>query len=309
MSQFSRRRWLSTSSALLGSALIPLSLQGCANGLNKKSRAGLNIVFYTDVHATLKHNSAKAIMLAAEKINLIAPNLILGGGDYIDGGFTASEQAMAPHWDIYQGMHQTLQSPVFPAIGNHDLVNAQLPDHGALIAKDPRRSYRQIMGLDKTWYSFDDYGYHFIVLDSMNVVGGELGYEGRIDSEQWQWLEQDLANTARSKPIVVTLHMPLLTNLYAATKGNLSEPPANRVMVDNIKLLKLFEKHNLILVLQGHLHIAEVMRWRNTTFITGGAICGNWWRGQRLGTEEGFYSITLQGSKVIWNYIDYGWEV
>ena len=64
----------------------------------------------------------------------------------------------------------------------------------------------------------------------------------------------------------------------------------------------------LILALQGHLHVKEMIRWQGTTFIIGGAICGKWWRGPWYDTNEGFNLITLSGNRVAWEYIDYGWQ-
>jgi 3',5'-cyclic-AMP phosphodiesterase len=61
-------------------------------------------------------------------------------------------------------------------------------------------------------------------------------------------------------------------------------------------------------VLQGHLHVNELLRWKGTTFITGGAICGQWWRGPRLGTPEGFGVLTLHPDRVEWEYLTYGWD-
>ena len=310
MPKYSRRRWLSNSALLLGSVFAGSALTACTSAPNRLARRnGLRLVFYTDVHAMVKRRAPEAILQAAMAINTAQPDLILGGGDYIDGGFTSTREAIAPHWDIYMNMHNALQAPVFPAIGNHDLVNAQEANYGALVSDDPRKEYRQYLDLSETWYSFDEFGYHFIVLDSMNVVGGELGYEGRLNDDQLEWLREDISRTSRNTPIVLCLHMPLLTSLYAATRGNEFGGPANRVMVDNVAVLELFSRHNLILVLQGHLHVAEVIRWRDITFITGGAICGNWWRGQRLGTEEGFYVIDLNDNRVNWEYVDYGWDV
>ena len=60
-------------------------------------------------------------------------------------------------------------------------------------------------------------------------------------------------------------------------------------------------------MLQGHLHAKELIRWRDTTFITGGAICGKWWRGDWFGTREGFNVVTLDGDRVHWEYVEYGW--
>ena len=301
---FNRRRWLGASTALLTTAC----LGACTRPVKRSSpRKSLRLVFYTDVHAMARRGAADAVLMAATAINHSEPDIIIGGGDYIDGGFSASRDAMTPHWDIYMRMHRAMQAPIYPAIGNHDLVAAQ-PEDGSDPNSDPRRDYRRYLGLSSTWYSFDTGGYHFIVLDSMSIVGGELGYEGRLGDEQTEWLRRDLASTARTTPIIVTLHMPLLTSFYAATEGYSAAAPANRVMVDNVAVLGLFAKHNLILVLQGHLHVAESIRWRNTVFITGGAICGSWWKGPRLGTEEGFYVIDLDGNQVDWQYVDYGWN-
>jgi Icc protein len=80
------------------------------------------------------------------------------------------------------------------------------------------------------------------------------------------------------------------------------------VVVNNLDVLKIIKEHNVILVLQGHLHVKELILWQHTKFIGGGAICGKWWRGPWHGTEEGFSVITLTGNTVSWEYIDYGWE-
>ncbi|MBL4851837.1 MAG: metallophosphoesterase [Gammaproteobacteria bacterium] len=304
MAHYNRRRWLQSSTALVATSY----LASCAKLPVKPKKNGLRLVFYTDVHAMSQRRAADAVLIAADVINHSQADLIMGGGDYIDGGFNGTSQSMTAHWDIYMSMHRALHAPVYPAIGNHDLVGVQ-PKDGSPANSDPRNDYRQRMGLSQTWYSFDQLGYHFIVLDSMTITADKKDYEGRLDSEQLAWLQQDLSRTARSTPIVVTLHMPLLSNLFSATEGNIEGSPANRVMVDNVAILELFAQHNLLLVLQGHLHVAEVIRWRNTTFITGGAICGRWWKGSRMGTEEGFYIIDLNDNKIDWQYVDYGWDI
>ncbi len=303
MPLFNRRRWLLSSGALVAASYIG----GCADLTVRRKRSSLRLVFYTDVHAMPARGAADAVLIAAEAINQSRPDLIIGGGDYIDGGFNAGSVSMTRHWNIYMRMHRAMHADIYPAIGNHDLVGVQ-PKDGSPPNIEPRSDYLQRMGLSRTWYSFDEAGYHFIMLDSMSIVGGDVGYEGHLNTEQMAWLKEDLSGIGFDTPIVVTLHMPLLTNVYSATKGNMEGVPVNRAMIDNVEILELFNQHNLILVLQGHLHVAEVIRWRNTTFITGGAICGSWWRGPRFGTEEGYYVIELDGDKVNWQYVDYGWN-
>ncbi len=73
-----------------------------------------------------------------------------------------------------------------------------------------------------------------------------------------------------------------------------------------------FEKRNLAqaaaqlqLVLQGHLHVREEVRWGGTTFLTGGAVSGAWWRGAFHGTPPGFNVITLSDDRVECEYRAY----
>jgi 3',5'-cyclic-AMP phosphodiesterase len=138
-------------------------------------------------------------------------------------------------------------------------------------------------------------------------IGGELEYHGFIGEEQQDWLRSELSRTPRDVPIVLALHVPLLTTFYAATEGSTFAVPANRVVANNREVLSLFRDHRLALVLQGHLHAKELVSWRDTTFVTSGAICGRWWRGDWFGTKPGFGLVTLRDGRVDWEYVEYGW--
>ena len=96
--------------------------------------------------------------------------------------------------------------------------------------------------------------------------------------------------------------------MFQATEGATVAAKPNRVVENNLEIFDLFAGHNLLLVLQGHLHTEEMVRWRNTTFITGGAVSGKWWRGPWHGTREGFGVLTLRPDGVDWQYRTYGWE-
>ena len=73
-------------------------------------------------------------------------------------------------------------------------------------------------------------------------------------------------------------------------------------------MLDAFADHNLLVVLQGHLHQNEAMRWRKTHFFTGGAVCAKYWRGPWHGTAEGFGVVTLREQRIDWDYVEYGWQ-
>lgn len=266
----------------------------------------LRIAFFTDSHARVEWGTPIAMQRAARAINAQKPDIIIGGGDYITDGFEYSAQTVAPRWDVFTDFYNTLEAPTYLTIGNHDLVGA-IPKDGSQPQADPKAIYRQKFGLDNTYYSFDFGGYHFMMLDSVQVIGGEFKYRGFIDEEQQAWIRQDLEKVGREKPIIVCLHIPLLTTFYQFRKGATFAAQPNRVMVNNREVLALFENYNLRLVMQGHLHVKERIEWNNINFIMGGAICGKWWRGPWQGTPEGFAVISMYPDKIDWKYISYGW--
>lgn len=270
-------------------------------------RRRLRLVFYTDVHARTEWDTPLALARATEAINAERPDLVLAGGDLVAGGFRSSAEKMAPRWDVYMQMHRGIEAEVRAAVGNHDLV-AAAPRDGTPPAADPRAVYRTRLELDRSYYSFDANGVHFVVLDAIRVVGGKEEYHGTIGAEQRDWLREDLSRVLGGTPVVAVTHIPLLTAFYGATQGLAMAAPRNRVVTNNVEVLRLFEGHGLVLVLQGHLHVAEAVQWRGTTFLTGGAICGKWWRGAWHGTPEGFCVVTLEGERVQWRYVPYGWE-
>jgi 3',5'-cyclic AMP phosphodiesterase CpdA len=267
----------------------------------------LRLAFYTDVHARTEWQTPQALELAARAINASKPELAIGGGDLITDGFQNSAETVAPRWRVYLAMQRALRAPVYPVIGNHDLVAAD-PEDGSQPSPDPREEFRARLGVARTYRSFDAAGYHFVLLDSIQVSGDELRYHGKVDDAQLAWIRDDLATVNPETPIVLASHIPLLTVLYQATEGATVAGQANRVMVNNTEVLELFAEHNLLLVLQGHLHVDEMLRWRDTTFITGGAVCGKWWRGAWHGTREGFGVLTLRPDRVEWEYQSYGWQ-
>lgn len=271
-------------------------------------REPLRVVYYTDIHARLEWETPAALDLATSRINAQRADLALCGGDLITEGFQYSEAAVEPRWQVYlDAMHRRIEPAAHAIPGNHDLV-AAMPEDGGPALENPRAPFLRHLGLERTYRSFDAAGYHFVLLDSLDITRDELKYRGFIGGEQMAWLKQDLAAVDPETPIVAMTHMPLLTSFYQATAGAQAVAPANRVVVNNREVLAAFEGHRLLLVLQGHLHVNEMVRWRDTTFITGGAVSGKWWRGNWHGTEEGFGVLTLRPDRVEWEYIDYGWE-
>ncbi|MFH0953742.1 MAG: metallophosphoesterase [Verrucomicrobiota bacterium] len=303
---YSRRRFLGT--LAVGGAAWMLGLPRRAAWAAKGSATGaLRLAFFADVHARTEWDTPKALARAAAAINAQKPDLVIGGGDCITEGFESSAATVEPRWQVYLDMHKAIEAPIYPAIGNHDLV-AVRPKDGTPPSADPRAIFREKLGVDRTYRSFDAAGYHFILLDSIQITNDKFEYHGLIGPEQMEWLKEDLAGFPASVPTVVVSHMPFLTAFYEAVEGATAAAPVNRVLTNSKDVLRLFEGRNLLLGLQGHLHVSEMLRWRDATFVTGGAISGQWWRGAWQGTEEGFAMITLRGDRVEWEYVDYGWD-
>lgn len=283
----------------------PVAEEAVTDAPGRNEDPALRLVFYTDVQATTDWGVPEAMTAAADAVNAEQPDLVIAGGDLILGGFTSTPEEARARWEVYALLRDRIEAPVYAAIGNHDLVDVAAATEAG---EDPRSAFLRHADRERTYYSFDVEGYHFIVLDTVQIVGGQLGYEGGIDQPQREWLIADLAAVGAATPVVLVTHMPLLSAYPAATGGWLEVPPASRVVLNANELLDLFEGHELRLVLQGHLHVFESIEWRGTKFVTGGAISGNWWKGARLGTEEGYCVIELTRDAVDVRYRSYAWE-
>lgn len=302
----SRRQFIRTS-ALGGAVALgwPLKLSWAANASG--TTGPLKVVFYTDIHARVEWGTPEAMQMAASAINAHQADVVLCGGDMITDGYQSSAAMVAPRWEVYKEMiHGAIKPEPAFILGNHDIVGVE-PADGSAPADNHRADVMAQMNITETYRSFNQGGYHFVLLDSVQVTADEFKYRGFIDDDQMNWLKEDLAKVESGTPIVLMSHMPLLTSFFQFTEGVESSVPSNRGVVNNREVLAAFAHHNLLLVLQGHLHVNEMIRWRDTTFITGGAVCGKWWRGEWHGTSEGYGVLNLHPDRVDWEYHTYGW--
>ena len=61
-------------------------------------------------------------------------------------------------------------------------------------------------------------------------------------------------------------------------------------------------------MLQGHTHINENVEYKGVNYVTSGAICGNWWKGTRMGTPEGFTVVSVANGRMTTRYETYGFK-
>ncbi len=298
-----RRNFLSFSAAAAAASALPAAAETAKPG-------NLRFVFFTDTHTQPELRAADGTAQAMRRIVELKPDFCIQGGDHcFDINAVPRERAMLL-LDLYRRTEHALDGiPVHHTLGNHDVFGTA--PAAAIPATDPlygKKAFEQQYN-SKTFYSFDRKGYHFIILDSVGITpDGE--FEGRVDTAQLTWLAADLAALAAGTPVVVVSHIPLVSAIgQYKPDDRVAGKKHNYFLVDNsYDVLPLFEAHNVIAVLQGHTHVNETVYWRNTPYITSGAVSGNWWKGSRWGTPEGYTIVELVAGRAHWRYDTYGWN-
>lgn len=307
---WSRRDFVTALGAFFASQiLLPKVLGGVElpSGL-KPIRLG----FLTDCHAMDEHDAPAWLDRTAELMNSLKPDLIIGGGDFVHGGFQSPGKEMEHRWVLADTFLKKLKTRLEPLIGNHDFYEPLLADKTPSPG-DPRWRWRQHFGLEHTYRSFPWNGYRFLMLDSVKVVGGKEPYQGWIDEEQLAWLEHELATMPLNEPIILCTHIPFQT-LVSGSLGGLVGPSPGRVSVLNANLvMEKLRNRPVAAILQGHVHMNERLELNGVPCITGGAVCGKWWQGPNMNTYPGVGVIEITpidsqlqkggaGQNVVWSY-------
>jgi 3',5'-cyclic AMP phosphodiesterase CpdA len=272
-----------------------------------ESTRDFSFAFLTDIHVQPERKAAEGYKKAIQAVNMIRPDFVITGGDLIMDALGSSYERADMLYNLYMKQNREFKIPVYNTIGNHDVFGLYRasgidPSHPEYYKK----MYENRLG--QTYYSFDYSGWHFMMLDSVGrTVDRE--YLGWIDAKQMEWIEKDLQKIGKKTPIIICTHIPFISVVTQINRGPTYANPNGWVVVNSKEVLDLYKEYNLKLVLQGHLHVLEEIRINNITFITGGAVSGNWWKGSYHGVEEGFLIIRAKGDRFDYEYIDYGWKV
>lgn len=274
----------------------------------------LRFAHLTDVHLEPELNAPKGLAACLHHIQSQKeqPSFIMNTGDCIMDALKQPKDRVETQWNLWHGLMKSDNSlPIEYCIGNHDCWGAgQTGD--ALYGK---KYALEMMHLPKPYRSFDKAGWHFIVLDSIQTLPDGAWYTCFLDEEQYAWLQADLeANT--TKPIIIFSHVPIVSAAAVVT-DNKFKPGQGFVLgqgtmhADAPRLIELFDKHpNVKVCMSGHIHLYEQIRYNNVTYISNGACSGNWWKGVRSHTENGYAMVNLYDDGTFDNeYIPYGWTV
>lgn len=316
----SRRQFISRTAVLTGGISAGLPLLG-AKASSQPSTGPVRLVFATDSHLMVNNGlkSGDGLIACLSAIEAIKPkpDLILFGGDLTHESpqldFPAAEQLIDRFLAIWKD-HTSL--PTYFTFGNHDLVGTK---NASVSRDDPRFGkglYLTRLGLERNYYAFEQGGWRFIVLDDV-FPEPDGSYIGEFVEEQLAFLRTELGRRPET-PTLICGHIPSVSvlpslNVIGVTKseGTSIAIPASLVTRNTGDFHKVLAeaKANVKLVLAGHLHHVEQIQVDGVSFFTGGAVCGNWWKGAQQGCPEGFAVFDLHNDGTFaMDYRAYGWK-
>ena len=216
----------------------------------------------------------------ADAVLATQPAFLIHNGDLVSRGNIEKQWGLYFFGPARRLMHSV---PVFPVFGNHEDRSPLFFDYFSLPENE-------------AWYSFDFGNSHFVVLDSPYEEQME------IDSDQINWLQDDLAASTATWKFVHFHHPPFSSGgFYHA---------ASRLELKNL-LHPIFERHGVDFVFNGHDHSYERMRpigssqtdHKVTYVIAGNGGTSLRWVGSREWTVHsqrvfGFVTVDIAGRRL-----------
>lgn len=127
-----------------------------------------------------------------QETELLKPALVLQVGDLIIG-YTSDPEKIREQWSRFRRQIVPLTAPYYPVAGNHDVTTTPMVP-----------IFKEVWGLERTYYSFRHGHSHFIILDT--------SLESRTDwlpPEEREWLAAELERNKGARHIFLAMHSPL----------------------------------------------------------------------------------------------------
>lgn len=270
----------------------------------------LRLAHLTDTHLQPERAGAEGFANCLNHLQDLndKPQLILFGGDNVmnvDSAKNTGERADVQINLWKKVLKEHCKLPHKSCIGNHDILG---------LKQDTGKDWAvKQFNLPSRYYSFDQSGWHIVVLDSTEPQKGG-GYKARLDDEQFAWLEKDLKDTPDTTPVLVLSHIPIIT-VTSFFDGNNEKTgnwviPGSWMHIDARRIKDLFAKHpNVKLCLSGHEHLVDQVTYNHTTYCCNGAVSGAWWKGSYHECAPGYGLVDLYDDGSFYNqYVVHGWE-
>ena len=318
--RFSRRGVLAGALGLAAGAGVG---HAGAASVSPAPRRSLRLAHPSDIHVQPDLKGGEAMVAAFRHMMALdtRPDLIITGGDLAMDIAENTFERSTLEWDMFTKVLRDEVSatvPIHHTLGNHDIFGRNKKKSKAS-GSEPyygKRWFLDSFGYTSTYRSFDQGGWHFVILDSIDLLPDGNEYVCRLGAEQFAWLERDLAAT--TLPTVISSHAPIVSvgNFYDAPDDTWfkSMPDLRvafkRMHTDCRELDALFRKHRHVkLCLNGHLHLLATATYNGVTYISEGAVSGDKWKGSKRQTPEGYGIIDLFDDGTFQHqYMTYGWK-
>lgn len=186
------------------------------------------------------------------------------GSEYLDAWILLGDNAYSYGFDSeyqnrffvpYQSRRFMKQTVIWPSPGNHDYGGspARQVDHNVSyygIFKVPTQA--EVGGVASNtshYYSYNINNIHFVSLDSYGIDEGKR-LSDTIASPQVEWLKTDLAANTQMWTVLYFHHPPF-------TMGTHNSDTENELRYLRERLVPIFDKYKIDLVLTGHSHTYE----------------------------------------------------
>lgn len=314
-SHLNRRSFIGGAIAVGAGALSPEVFAGAAHKgpTAPDSEPDFTFVHLTDMHVTPKRWGDKGYRRCLESVRDLKPRpaFLLMGGDLAFDGLYTPKADFEEQIRLYREITAGIGLPHYHCMGNHDVLGWS--SRRKVATDDPGLGKKLIMERlewDKSYYSFDFGGWHFVVLDSIFPITAKHGptYEPRIGDEQLEWLAYDLG-AAAGKPTVAVTHIAAFCNLgqlHGDDKRKAMD--GHMVLWDTHRLREILERHGVKALLQGHSHVIEEYRYNDVWYLTSAAVSGAWWSGGWANKVPGYTVFECRGDKLSWKHVIFPWE-
>jgi Icc protein len=254
----------------------------------------LRIAHLTDIHLKDQFGAPTKFVKCLQHVQQQKPDLILNGGDVVFDMNKENIDTINRQWQLTKSILKAeCSTPTHYCLGNHDIWWYENNKEQAIYGK--QYSLDQLQ-LSKPYYSFNQAGWKFIILDSVHLDIDGTWYIGKLGDEQFSWLENELRTSDPAVPVLVMSHIPILTATLMIEDNiiNRWQMLGGDMHTDTAKIINLFYKHpNVKLCLSGHIHLRDKVVYNNVTYICNGAVSGAWWEGNKRQTAPGYGLIDL----------------
>lgn len=290
---FMNRRTLLKSASLL--PFVPeLTVESPPQHLARKR--SVRFAYVGDTHITPETTPMKGVAQCLHHVQSQTdkPAFVLHGGDVIMDALKQDRVDVQKQWDAWHTVLKAENSlPIEYCIGNHDVWGydgaKSDPMYGKKWAVD-------LMRIGERYRSFDRNGWHFIILDSVQLTPENKWYTGFIDPEQLEWLKTDLAKTNSKTPILILSHIPIFSPTAFFSESNVKNGnwaiSGGLVLNNTPELLKLFYQYpNIKAALSGHMHLLDRVDYNGVSYFCNGAVSGNWWKSDVYQQTKAGYAL------------------